>query len=453
MSLRDTLARLEKQGELVRVRREVDRTFELAAVARKLDGGPAVLFENVRGATMPVVVGTDGTKERVARNLGVKTADLIARFGRAIGEPIPWKPVEDGPVRTRRVQPPFDIGAVLPVPHHYEKEPGPFITGGMVVARDPDSGALNASYNRMQVKGGTRCGIYIQPRHLLQIHAKNAAKSRPTDVAVIFGMDTAVRLASATWGSNIPLELDEFAIAGGLRGRAVEMVPCETCDLRVPADAEIVLEGRIHPDALEPEGPMAEFTGVYGGADPKHVFEATGLLMREDPIYQDIVPFGTEHHLMLGLPYEGVLHRYVKAQVPGLVDVHLTPGGCGKFLAVLALEKRHDGDAKNAILGAFGAIRDIKIVMAVDPDIDIGNPREVQFALATRVQGDEDIFMIPRAKGNELDPIQDVYGHITKIGIDATKPLARAERFELARIPGYDTLDLRDYLSSEEARR
>jgi 2,5-furandicarboxylate decarboxylase 1 len=142
-----------------------------------------------------------------------------------------------------------------------------------------------------------------------------------------------------------------------------------------------------------------------------------------------------------------VLFRYVKAQVPGLRDVHIPPGGCGKFLAVLSLTKRHDGDAKNAILGAFGAIRDIKIVMAVDPDIDIGNPRELQFALATRVLGERDVFMIPGAKGNELDPIQDVYGSITKIGIDATKPLARAERFELAQIPGYETLDLEDYLS------
>jgi 2,5-furandicarboxylate decarboxylase 1 len=447
MSLRDTIQRLEKQGDLVRVRKEVDRRFELAAVAKKLDGGPAVLFEHVRGFSVPVVVGTDGTKDRVAQNLGIRTVEVIEHFSRAIGTPIPWKAVDDGPVRARRQRAPFDIGRLLPVPHHYEKEPAPFVTGGMVVARDPDSGVLNASYNRMQVKDGARCGMYIQPRHLAQIHAKNVARGRATEVAVIVGMDTATRLASATWGSNIPLELDEFAIAGGLRGQALEMVPCETVDLRVPADAEIVLEGRILPDALEPEGPMAEFTGVYGGTEPKHVFEATAVMMREEPIYQDIVPFGTEHLLMLGLPYEGVLFRYVKAQVPGLRDVHITPGGCGKFLAVLSLSKRHDGDAKNAILGAFGAIRDIKIVMAVDPDVDIGNPRELQFALATRVQGDRDIFMIPGAKGNELDPIQAVYGYITKIGIDATKPLARAERFELAQIPGYENLDLKDYLS------
>jgi 2,5-furandicarboxylate decarboxylase 1 len=446
MSLRDTLARLEKQGDLVRIRREVDRRFELAAVAKKLDGGPAVVFENVRGSSMPVIVGTDGTRDRVARNLGIKAVELIGHFARALGEPIPWMRVADGPVQARHQRAPFDVGALLPVPHHYEKEPAPFITGGMVVARDPDSGVLNASYNRMQLKGGTRCGIYIQPRHLSQIHAKNAAKRRPTEVAVIFGMDTAVRLSSATWGSNIPLELDEFAIAGGLRGQALEMVPCTTVDLVVPADAEIVLEGHVLPDVTEPEGPMAEFTGVYSGTEPKHVFEASAIMMREDALYQDIVPFGTEHLLMLGLPYEGVLFRYVKAQVPGLRDVHITPGGCGKFLAVLSLAKRHDGDAKNAILGAFGAIRDIKIVMAVDPDVDIGNPRELQFALATRVQGDRDVFMIPGAKGNELDPIQDVYGYITKIGIDATKPLDHAERFELAKIPGYDTVDLRDYL-------
>lgn len=446
MSLRDCVTRLEKEGDLVRVRREVDRTFELSAVAKKLDG-QAVLFENVRGFSMPVVMGTEGTKDRIARNLGVKRHQLIDRFARAIGNPIPWQTVSDGPVCARVLRPPFDLGTILPVPHHYEKEPAPFITGGMIVARDPDSGVLNLSYQRMQLKGGTRCGMYIQPRHLLQIHAKNAAKGQPTEVAVVCGMDTAVRLAAGTWGANIPLELDELAIAGGLRGRALEMVRGQTVDLEVPADAEVVIEGVVLPDVLEPEGPMAEFTGVYGGTEPKHVFEARALMMREDALYHDLLPFGSEHLLMLGLPYEGVLYRYVKAVIPGLHDVHITPGGCGKFLAVLAMSKRDDGDAKNAILSAFGAIRDIKIVMAVDPDIDIGNPTELQFALATRVQGDRDVFMIPGTKGNDLDPIQDVYGYITKIGIDATKPLARAERFELAKIPGYDAIDLKDYLA------
>ncbi len=446
MGLRETLTRLEKAGELVRIRRTVDRTFELSAVAKKLDGGPAVLFENVRGFSMPVLLGTEGTKDRVAANLGVKRAELVDHFARAIGHPIPWTRVSEGPVKAKILRAPFDIGKILPVPHHYEKEPAPFITGGMVVARDPDSGALNASYQRLQLKGGTRCGIYVQPRHLLQIVNKNLAKGRGTEIAVIIGMDTAVRLASATWGANIPLELDEFAIAGGLRGAALEMVRCETMDVDVPADAEVVIEGEILPNVIEPEGPMAEFTGVYGSTEPKHVFEARVITMREDAIYHDILPFASEHLLMLGLPYEGVLYRYVKAVIPGLEDVHITPGGCGKFLAVLAMNKRHDGDAKNAILSAFGAIRDIKIVMAVDPDIDIGNPTAIQFALATRVQGDRDIFMIPGAKGNELDPIQDVDGYITKIGIDATKPLARAERFELAAIPGYDTLELKDYL-------
>jgi 2,5-furandicarboxylate decarboxylase 1 len=154
-------------------------------------------------------------------------------------------------------------------------------------------------------------------RDTLQIHQKNAARGRATDVAVIVGMDTAVRLASATWGSNIPLELDEFAIAGGLRSQALEMAPCETVDLRVPGDAEIVLEGRILPGALEPEGPMAEFTGVYGSTEPKHVFEATAVMLREEPIYQDIVPFGTEHLLMLGLPYEACCSATSRPRSPG----------------------------------------------------------------------------------------------------------------------------------------
>ena len=447
MNLRETLARLEKEGQLVRIRKEVDRRFELPAIAKKLDGGPAVIFEKVRGASLPVVLGTDGTKERIARNLGLThPKELTERFSRAIDEPIPRKLVSDGPVRARRIAAPFDIGDLLPVPHHYEKEPAPFITGGIVVARDPDSRVLNSSYNRMQLKGGTRCGMLVQPRHLFRIYEKNAAVGRPTEVAIVLGLETAVRLASATWGTNIPLELDEFAVAGGLRSNPLEMVRCETVDLEVPAEAEIVMEGTILPGVLEDEGPMLEFTGVYGGAGPKHVFEAQALMMREDALYQDILPFTNEHHLLLSLPYEPVLYRTVRGMLPGLHDVHITPGGCGKFLAVLSLRKRHDGDAKNAILAAFGAIRDIKIVVVVDDDLEVASPRDLQFALSTRVQGDRDIILIPGAKGNELDPIQDVYDYITKIGIDATKPLDRADRFELARIPGYDTLDIRDYL-------
>lgn len=139
MSLRATLQRLEKQGDLVRVRREVDAKFELAAVAKKLDGGPTVLFERVRGHALPVVIGVDGTKDRVAQNLGLRGVELIGHFGRAIGAPIRWKAVAEGPVCARRVRAPFDLGQLLPVPHHYEKEPAPFITSGVVVARDPES--------------------------------------------------------------------------------------------------------------------------------------------------------------------------------------------------------------------------------------------------------------------------------------------------------------------------
>ncbi|MBI2370795.1 MAG: UbiD family decarboxylase [Deltaproteobacteria bacterium] len=446
MRLRECIERLEKEGELLHVRREVSRTFELAAVSKKLDGSQAAIFERVQGASMPVLIGTDGTKERIARNLGLRARDLGERFRQAIEQPIPPKPAGDGPVREKRVSGAPDLDVLLPVVHHYEKEPAPFITNGIVVARDPDSGVQNASFNRLQLKGGARTGILIQPRHLFQIYEKNRAQGKATDVAVVIGTETAVRLASATWGTSIPLELDEFAIAGGLRGEPLEVVRCETMDLVVPADAEIVLEGRILPGALEEEGPMAEFTGVYGGIGPKHVMEFHAMMMREDALYQDLLPFTNEHHLLLSLPYEPVLSRTVRGMIPGLKDVYITPGGCGKFYTVLSIKKQHDGDAKNAIIVALSAIRDIKVVIVVDEDIDVNNPKEVEYAIATRVQGDRDVLLLPGCKGNELDPIQDVYDYVTKIGIDATKPLDKAARFELARIPGYDTLDLKDYL-------
>ncbi|MBI4319435.1 MAG: UbiD family decarboxylase [Chloroflexi bacterium] len=446
MSLRDTIAILEQTQQLLHIRKPVDPVYELSAIAKKLDGGPAVLFHDVRGYRMPVIVGTDGTREKIARNLGVDQAGLTLHYINAIEKPIPCARVETGPVKEVVHTGDIDIARLLPVPKHYEKEPGPYITSGLVLAKDPQMGRQNVSFHRFQVKAGNRLGVLIQPRHMLRIQQQAEQSGGRMELAIVVGTDIALRLAGATWGASIPLGLDELTIAGGLRGRAVEVVRAETVDLLVPADAEIVLEGTIIPAFVEDEGPMAEFTGVYGGRWNNPVVEISAITHRRDAIYQDILPFSEEHRLLLGMPNEPVLLKSVAGIIPGVNAVYITPGACGKFHAVISITKRTDGEAKNALLAALTSNRDIKQVIAVDPDIDIFRPQEVEYAVSTRVQWDRDVFYISGCQGNELDPMQDTYGYITKVGIDATKPLARAERFELATIPGWQDIRVEDYL-------
>jgi len=265
------------------------------------------------------------------------------------------------------------------------------------------------------------------------------------EVAIAVGMDASIRLAAATRGSLIPLGFDELSIAGALRKKAVEIMPCETVDVMVPARAEIIIEGEILPRMRKAEGPFADFTGTYGGVWENPVLRVKAITHRKDPIYQDLLTFTPEHHLLLGIPYEPVVYQAVRTYVPGTIAVHVTPSSCGKFHAVICIKKEHEGDGKDAILAGLYSIRDIKLVTVVDDDVDPYNPREVEWAVATRFQADRDLVVISGAKGNELDPSCPQLALTAKMGIDATKPLERRERFEKIRIPGMEKIKIQDY--------
>jgi 2,5-furandicarboxylate decarboxylase 1 len=445
--LRDQIRFLESRGQLVRVQRPVETRFEIAAVAKRMETGPALLFESVRGYDIPVLIGTDNDRGRIAAALGTDNAGFIDHYLNAIQNPIPPVEVDDGPVHEVVQTEDVDLLRDLPILTHYERDGGPYITTGIVFAEDPVRGIRNLSYQRLQVTGRDELRALIQPRHLWTMYQEAEARGEALPIAIVLGLDGAVRLAGATWGSTIPLELDELGIAGALKGRPEPIVRCVTCDVRVPANAEIVLECEILPHVRKPEGPFAEFTGNYGDVWDNPVVRVRAVCRRRRPIYQALLTFSSEHHLLLGLPYEPTVLKLVRGYVRGARAVHITPAGCGKFHAVVQIEKRHEGDGKDAILAGLYAVRDIKLVTVVDTDVDPFNPRDVEWAISTRFQADRDLVVVAGAKGNELDPSCPEVGLTAKMGIDATKPLARAERFEKVRVPGADELRIEDYLS------
>ncbi|HHY38345.1 MAG TPA: UbiD family decarboxylase [Clostridia bacterium] len=446
VGFREQIKYLESRGWLRRVKREVSPVFEISALAKKLENGPALLFENVKDSTMPLVVNTDFSRECIAACLGVNPFELTEKFKKALECPVPPIKVSDGPIREVIKKGGFDLTKDLPVPVHYEKDAGPYITSGLVIVEVPQRGIRNVSYHRLQVAGPNELRLLIQPRHLYQIFREAEAEGRPLDVAVVIGSDTALRLAGATWGSKVPLGMDELAIAGGLRGVPYHITKCDSVDIWVPSDAEIVLEGKILPGKREKEGPFAEFTGCYGETWMNPVMEVVAMMHRREPIYQDLLTFSPEHHLLLSIPYEPVVLETVRSYVPGVRAVNITPGGCGKFHVVVSLEKQHEGDAKDAILATFCSVRDIKLVIVVDEDINPFDMRDVEWAVATRFQADRDLVIIEGAKGNELDPSCPELALTAKLGLDATKTLSRRERYQKASIPGLKELRVQDYL-------
>lgn len=443
---RDELESFEAAGEVQRFTREVDPVHQVAAIAKKLDPGPVLFFEKVRGSDLPIVVGMDGTRDRVAQALGTTRIGILDKYAEALENPVAAVEVQDAPVQeVVRLGDDVDLTTQVPIMTHYEEDGGPYITTGLVVAEDRERGIRNVSYHRMQLIGPRELRILLLPRHVDQLFSMAEAEGRELSIAVVIGADTAQRLAAATWGAGIPLGMDEFSISGGLKGHPEELVKCVSSDVRVPARAELIIEGAILPGRRESEGPFAEFTGNYGPTTMSPVVRVDALTRRSDAIYQGFVAFSGEHQILQGLPNEPVILQGVRKVVPETSAVHVTPGGCGKFHAVIQLKKSRETTGRDAILAAFAAMRDVKMVTVVDEDVDPFDSRDVEWAVATRFQADKDLIVVPRTWGNLLDP--STYGTqiSTKMGLDATRPLEAGRSFVKAVVPGADSIVPEDF--------
>lgn len=437
-TLRGWLDHLAARERLAIVRPEVSLTFELAAIAKRLDGRKATLFPRPGGHPIPVISGLVSDRQWIAEAMGVESHDVLARFQDAALNPLPWKDVKNAPAQ-EVVHREVDLLTQLPIPVHNEHDNGAYITAGLLIARNPRTGIQNVSIHRLQISGPDRMGALLLPRHTYMFFEAAEAAGQPLDIAVAVGVDPLTLLASQ---AIAPIDFDELTIAGALHGAPLPVVKCVTNDVRVPAESEIVVEGRLLPHVRELEGPFGEFPQYYGEQARRHVIEVTALTHRKDAIFHTIVGGGLEHLLLGGIPREATLLAHLRRSFPNVQDVHLARGGVCRYHLYVQIAKRQEGEAKNVMMGAFAGHYDIKQVIVVDEDVDIHDPVEVEWAVATRFQADRDLVVIPESQGSKLDPSAR-NGVGAKMGLDATKPLDASEmKFKRIRVPGEEKVDL-----------
>lgn len=444
--IREYVGRVERAGELARVRREVSAKYEIAGVTARADGGDALLFENVSGSGYQVVSNLVGTRGRFALALGAGPDDIHQRMLDCIRESLEPDTIPRGMFLENRA----GSARGLPIVTHFEKEPGPFIASAVVFAVNPDTKKQNASFHRMMPLDGKRFTIrMVEGRHLHRCYTDAAEHGEDLEVAVVVGVHPAVLIAGAyqaEWGS------DEMCIANRILGGSLKMAPVPGCGIRVPAEAEVVMAGRILRDAAECEW-MVEMLQTYDYKRRQPVFRLDSIYHRNEPVFHDILSGYGEHRLLMGMPVESKINGALR-HVSGFVSASLTRGGCNWLHAVVRVKKRRDTDPRRVIHEALGAHRSLKQVTVVDQDIDPQDAAQVEYALATRFQADRDIEIVRDVRGSSLDPSSDQKNLRTaKMGIDATIPLdKRPEGFEVARIPGMDDIRLSDYVDVASRR-
>lgn len=438
-TLRSWLRHLAETNRLMIAEAGVDLDFELAAVAKRQDGAKSVLFPapkrgDANMPNVPVIANLLAERSWVAEALGIAPGAVLDAFRRAVDEPLPWREVTDAPAQQSVNRAP-DLLRDLPIPLHSEHDSGPYISAGLVIARNPRTGVQNVSINRLQISGPDRMGILILPRHLHDFFQTAEAAGDPLEVAVAIGVDPATLLASQ---AILPIDFDELEVAGALHGAPLPVVKCVTNEVRVPADAEVVIEGRLLPDVREMEGPFAEFPQYYGPAGRREVIQVDAVTSRARPIFHTIISAGMEHLLLGAIPREATIVALLQRSFPGVLDVHLSQGGVCRYHLHVQFRKRHEGEPKNVIAAAFSAHADVKQVIVVDEDVDVHDPTAVEWAVATRFQASRDLVVLQGALGSKLDPSAED-GVSDKMGLDATMPVKREGLdYVVVHVPGED---------------
>jgi 2,5-furandicarboxylate decarboxylase 1 len=414
-------------SSILRFKERINLDYDATAVAMELERGrswhsPVLRFDNVEDYPFPVVTNVFATRRRYALAFGTTEDKLIPEWASRGDRVIEPKAVDNAPVH-EVVYKGADVDlARIPIKKHFERDAGRYITNGIVIANDPETGVRNASFHRMQVKGRTRLGTSLHSRRHLWDYVKRAEElGRDIPIAVVIGAHPIFTFAGLWKG---PLTTDEYAVAGGLRGAPMEIARAKTVPVDVPADAEIVLEGHILRTIREPEGPFAEFTGYHSERSTEQVIEVTAITHRKGAIYQDIVGgMSDEHCSLLAVPQEARLLKALRSHFSNVTAVSYPKSGTCRLHAYIAMRNPTVGQQKNAAMIAFAEDLSLKLVVIVDDDVDIFNDQDVFWAMATRMQADEDIDIIRNAFGAILDPSNHA-GRTAKMIIDATRPSA-----------------------------
>jgi 2,5-furandicarboxylate decarboxylase 1 len=437
--LRMFLSRLEEADLLQRITREVDARFELSAVAKGVERlGKAMVFENVKGYDVPVATNVFGSRTQLAMIFNTTPEDVVREFMRRSEERVEPVLVEGGPCKeVIKLGDEADVDA-LPLVTHCEKDAGPYVTAGIIITKDPETGGRNVSINRMMYKNAHSLACRMMPpQHLGIIQAKAEARDEPLEIAVAVGNHPIENLVAST---TLAYGDDEFTLAGALRRAPLELVKCETVDLEVPATSEIVLEGEIVPNLREDEGPFGDLMQYYVPVMQNHVFRLKAITHRREPMWQTIQASSLEDVHLLALSREAKVMRAVEQSGAKIKAVSLVPT---IMSAVVSIEKQFEGEPKNVAAAAFGAYSWLKYCVVVDHDVDVFDINDVWWAMATRSDVGKGLLQMQGALGFPRDLFQI---HQSKLGIDATAPLDQWQEFERKRIPGFETMNLQDYL-------
>ncbi|MBE9536466.1 MAG: UbiD family decarboxylase [Proteobacteria bacterium] len=448
--LREFIKDLEKKGELLRIKAEVDPYLEMTEIQKRVleEGGPALLFENVKGHDMPALGNLFGTVERVAMAIGKKPEELreVGELLAYLKQPEPPKGMRDAlgklPILKQMLNmPPKMVSKApcqqvvlegdkvdldkFPIQSCWPNEPAPLITWPLVVTKDPETELHNVGIYRMQKIGKDKAIMrWLHHRGGAIQHEKWKALGKNTPCAIALGADPGMILAAVT---PVPETLSEYSFAGLLRGGKVELTECKTLPLKVPASAEIILEGEVSMEETAPEGPYGDHTGYYNAAEPFPVFNIKCITHRKDPIYMTtFTGRPPDEPAILALALNEIFVPLLKQAFPEIVDFHLPMEACSYRMAVVSIKKQYAGHAKRIMMGVWSFLRQFmytKYIIVVDEDIDVRSWKDVIWAISTRVDPLRDTTMIDRTPIDYLDFASPLDSLGSKMGIDATNKI------------------------------
>lgn len=441
--LKELVKEYEQKDLLNHIRRPVSSEYEAMAVMKKSKGKIPMCFDQIDNYHIRTVTGMGGSRELLAASMGIAPEQLRNHLMNAILNPVPVTRIEKGKCQENVKMEPFSLTDFFPVLKHYEKDNGRFVISGMMVAKNVEGSRVYTSIRRMYYMGQNKMTLLITSQEMKEQLEYYERIQKPMDIAVMFGLVPAVVL-----GSQISTHLynaNKLEVSGALLGKSLEVVPCKTIDLNVLAEAQVVLEGKVYPWKKQTEGPFGEMAYYYGKVQELPICEFSCMTYQSDPIWHTFFPSGAEEKLPMAIAREVNLYYTISMTVPNVFEVYITPGGAGRFHAVIKIKKRSESDGKQAALAAFASDKDLKHVVVVDEDVDIFDMEEVEWAIATRVQADKDVFIISGAAGSPLEASHLLHNTTAKVGIDATCPLGEI-RFNRTHVPGEQEISLEDYL-------
>ncbi len=397
-----------------------------------------VMFENVKESAVPVVAGLVSSKDLICRSIGITKEQLLPKLFDAIEKPIAPKVVTEAPCQEVVEKGPDVDLTKLPIMHYTDKDGGKYIASAVSIVKDPELGA-NMCFHRLMLKDKNHFVARIVERRGTDTALQKAGGE--LDIAICLGNSTPVLLAAAT---TLPMGVNELGMANALE--KTDVVKCKTVDLEVPADCEYVLEGRITKEKAS-EGPFLDLTGIVDRTRTQPVIEIKCITHRKNPIYQTILAGRNEHKFLMGMPKEPTIFKEV-GKVCQVKDVYITPGGCSWLHAVVQIKKQNPDDGKKAIEATFKGHGSLKHCVIVDEDINIYDPHDVEWAIATRFQADKNSVIFSNQPGSSLDPSGDLSegkkATTAKAGLDATTPQSATGK-GFAKVD-YVKVDLNKYL-------